>query len=510
MYPDQISDRRGAYHGPHRFPVGDGRENGGSAASRCGMDKNRAARSRRLRIYPRLRNSVNPVCFAYTGYKNRQEVFMTQLKKGSRGIEVMLLQSTLTKLGFSLGAVDGIFGPRTESAVKRFQRATGLTADGIVGPKTWAMLAPYIDGYIEYTVKQGDTFWNLAKHYGTTVNAIQAANPDADPLNLQIGSKLIIPVGGAVVPTDVNYSSELMYRNIASLKKRYPFLHSEVIGKSVDGKDIPCLHIGNHSGKEVFFNASHHANEWITSVLLMKYVEDLCRAYINSGMIGGVSAKRLLDKVSFYIAPMVNPDGVDLVTGALPESSTSYKGAKTIASSFPDIPFPSGWKANIRGTDLNLNYPAGWEEAKAIKYALGFTRPAPRDYVGSCPLSEPESSAVAQFTEKHDFALTLSYHTQGQIIYWKYLCYDVPCAYEIAQLLADASGYTPEITPSQSGYAGYKDWFILKYLRPAYTIEAGKGTSPLPLSQFAEIYADNVGLISTAALAAAEPPENCC
>ena len=42
-----------------------------------------------------------------------------------------------------------------------------------------------------------------------------------------------------------------------------------------------------------------------------------------------------------------------------------------------------------------------------------------------------------------------------------------------------------------SGYAGYKDWFIMNYDRPGYTVEAGLGENPLPMSQFAQIYEDN-------------------
>lgn len=47
------------------------------------------------------------------------------------------------------------------------------------------------------------------------------------------------------------------------------------------------------------------------------------------------------------------PTGVDLVTGALPPSSTSYQQAKEIASNFPEVPFVDGWKANIRGVELS-------------------------------------------------------------------------------------------------------------------------------------------------------------
>ena len=73
-----------------------------------------------------------------------------------------------------------------------------------------------------------------------------------------------------------------------------------------------------------------------------------------------------------------------------------------------------------------------------------------------------------------------------------------PCAETIGTILSSVSGYTLETTPAESGYAGYKDWFIYNYLLPGYTIEVGMGTSPLPLSQFPEIYKDNVGILSKA------------
>lgn len=290
------------------------------------------------------------------------------------------------------------------------------------------------------------------------------------------------------------FGSNVLYENLNILKTTYPFLQFGSIGKSVLGKDIPFVRIGRGK-KEVFYSASYHANEWITSIVLLEFLYEYCEAIQNNSTIWGFSAKRLFDSTSIYIVPMVNPDGVDLVTGAMPRNSKSYLQAKQISNKFPNIPFPDGWKSNIRGIDLNLQFPAGWKNAREIKYAQGFTSPAPRDFVGYGPLTEPESLAVYNFTLIHNFRLILAYHSQGEVIFWQFQNYNPPDALLIGNQFAQASGYSLEPTPFNSSFAGYKDWFIQNYNRPGYTIEVGLGTNPLPITQFSKIYSDNLGIL---------------
>ena len=302
----------------------------------------------------------------------------------------------------------------------------------------------------------------------------------------------------AIVPTDVPMTSALCEQSIRSLESRYPFVKAENLTTTVFGRPVLALEIGDGE-REVLFTAAHHANEWITATVLLKFAEELAEAIQSGGKIWGVPARTIAEVATIRMVPMVNPDGVDLVTGAVSEGSVEYTTARGIAAGFPDIPFPDGWKANLLGVDLNLQYPAGWLKAREIKFDQGFTRPGPRDYVGRAPLTQLESRALLGYTEFIDPALVLAFHTQGQLIFWTFRDIEVPGAEELGQEFADLSGYTLADVPFESSFAGYKDWFIQNYRRPGYTIEAGLGTNPLPIEQFDEMYAATLPIMLKAA-----------
>jgi hypothetical protein len=70
----------------------------------------------------------------------------TTLKPGDNGAGVTRLQQALNQLGYSVGTVDGVYGPSTQAAVAKFQTASKLTSDGILGPATLAALTSALQG----------------------------------------------------------------------------------------------------------------------------------------------------------------------------------------------------------------------------------------------------------------------------------------------------------------------------------------------------------------------------
>lgn len=411
--------------------------------------------------------------------------WMRDLYIGDTGTMVQYMQLALQRAGYD-AAVNGEFTRRTCNALGAFLgRGTGCYVDASV----WEKLLPYLKGYTTHVIARGDTLWSIAEQYHSSLSAIVTANPMLEASDLQVGTRIYVPYAFSLVSEEVPYTAEYTNFIVEGLSVRYPFLITGSIGKSVMGYELNYIRIGR-GNTQVCYNASFHANEWITTPVLLKFAEEYAEAYAQNGELYGEDSFELFETYSLYLIPMVNPDGVGLVNGMVHDANY-LEQVRRISADYPLIPYPDGWKANINGVDLNLQFPAGWENARRIKAEQGYTSPAPRDYVGTAPLSQPESKAMYDFTNANNFKLILAYHTQGEVIYWKYLDYEPENSRRIAEYFGRVSGYLVEETPYASGYAGYKDWFIMQYNLPGYTIEAGVGTNPLAMSQFSNIYQDN-------------------
>ncbi len=290
-----------------------------------------------------------------------------------------------------------------------------------------------------------------------------------------------------VVPKQ-NYNDKKMKHDIKKLLSRYSdILYHEVIGYSVEERGIDAIRVGTGE-KEIIMHGSHHAREWLTSVLLMDMIEWYAQQIKEKKTYQSLALNELFDKVSIWIVPMVNPDGVEFVQAA--KSTPNRHQANDKIKKYQEA-----WKANVRGVDLNRQYPADWD---IIDDRI--QKPAFANYKGPAPLSEPEALSLYSFTCAHNFLYAVSYHASGEEIFWKYKTEGALLkeAAILANKLSILTGYSlvaPDENPSGGGFT---DWFLTEIKRPAFTIEIAPYVGPraVPLKYYDQIWRENcyVGL----------------
>lgn len=337
----------------------------------------------------------------------------------------------------------------------------------------------------EYQIRKGDTFWKLAINRNISVDSLLLLNQSKNPNFLQIGEKVLIPtrISAPLVRKGIPYDFSALVADLDELNSVYPFIRVNTIGYSVLGRPLHEIRLGRGL-KKVHLNASFHGNEWITTPVLMSLLNTFLLALTNNQKISGIDIQPFYYSTELSIVPMVDPDGVDLVLNGPPPQLRD----ELISINKGSLDF-SGWKANIRGIDLNNQYPANWEIEKERKEPKA---PAPRDYPGDAPLTEPEAVAMADLASNNIFDRVLALHTQGEEFYWGYEGLEPPESEVLANEFERVSGY--RAVRYIDSHAGFKDWFIQEFRMPGFTIELGEGVNPLPLSQFDEIYEEVLGI----------------
>ena len=291
--------------------------------------------------------------------------------------------------------------------------------------------------------------------------------------------------------TDINSPMDYprLEESICRLEEQFGFcgcIDRTVIGKSYFGKNIDLIKIGDGAHKVIYIGA-HHAMEWLTSMILMRFAEDFCKSYIFSEKMYGYDPDYILKHRTIYIVPMLNPDGVNFVINGLDEDNPISSRLIQMNGNNGDF---SKWQANARGVDLNHNYDADFALLKELEIQAGITEPCATRYGGEYPESEPETAALASFIRSEpDISVLAALHTQGEEIYWRYKNIIPPKAKELANLIAKTTKYKLEYPEEDiASYGGCKDWFISTFNKPGFTIECGKGVNPLPISDFVKIY----------------------
>lgn len=276
------------------------------------------------------------------------------------------------------------------------------------------------------------------------------------------------------------------------LKNEFPELKTGIIGKSVWGKNLYYLKLGKGENK-ILYNGAHHGMEWITSAMLMRFAEDFLKAEKNNTALHGFDVRALSHKTTVYIVPMVNPDGVRLSVSGLPNRLNVQTKQRLLRINGSDSFLR--WQANANGVDLNHNYDAMWHKSKELEAEYGIYSPGPTRFSGSAPESEPESRALAELARRIEFSMAIAFHSQGKVIYHGFLGKEPPCSLQIARAFTKIAPYQLDNTEGIASYGGFKDWFVDKFNRPAYTVEVGLGQNPLPMTQLPQIYKETLPIL---------------
>lgn len=291
---------------------------------------------------------------------------------------------------------------------------------------------------------------------------------------------------------------ESVSAQLDALCRLYPTAERGCIGRSILGRELCYIRIGRGKSASLFVGA-HHGMEHITSLLLLKFLEDALYHEQKGGLTaGGFDIRYILAHRSVYVLPMLNPDGVGI---ELHGASGAYPFADRLIRMNGGNQNFSSWQANARGVDLNHNYDAGFAECRKLERASGIFGGGPTRYGGEHPESEPETAALCLFTRFLSARLrcAVALHTQGEEIYWDYLGNAPQGARMLADCFSRVSGYAVSVPDGIASYGGYKDWVISELSIPAFTVECGKGKNPLPSSDFYRIYEKVLPILLTAA-----------
>lgn len=292
----------------------------------------------------------------------------------------------------------------------------------------------------------------------------------------------------SLVEPNQTYTYEMLVADADELAAAYPgLIEVTSAGQSVEGRALTLIKLGRGDVKVLLLGA-HHAREYITSAFLMETADEYARAYVRGDGQGGAN---LLDSVTLYILPMVNPDGVNLVQNG-PDAAADperVKGMRMLKETYAE------WKANINGVDLNRQYPCHWEEK-----ASNTDVPSSEMYKGMAPATEPEVQAVMRLCEENAFALAASFHTKGEVVYWADSGTEdaIEAAAPIAQSISEVTGYAlMEVSGDPAVYgAGFENWFRQEYLKPGFCIEltpVGNGSLPHNDARFDELVWSRAG-----------------
>ncbi|MBO6308432.1 MAG: hypothetical protein J6N70_06235 [Oribacterium sp.] len=294
------------------------------------------------------------------------------------------------------------------------------------------------------------------------------------------------------------YTYQNMVDDLTVLKASYPDMQMDVLATTADAGNLYHVVVGNPQAKhKVLVHAGIHAREYIVCQVVMRQIASLLEMQKAGTVYKGCSIPELLNNTCIHFVPMVDPDGITLVQGGLEalNSEDARMSVMTIAGmdNAADMgQYIRTWKNNINGVNLNRNFDANWKETPSK-----VDHPSSMNYKGTAPECEIETKVLADLTRSLMPDRTISYHTQGKVIYWYFgeTGNYKNEGYNLASIVSQNTGYRISNTWAEKDAAGFKDWAVQKLDIPSVTIECGIGSSPVDEAQIEEMWTGNDGIL---------------
>lgn len=253
---------------------------------------------------------------------------------------------------------------------------------------------------------------------------------------------------------------------LLSLREEYPFLSVGELGKSVLGRSVFILQLGEPR-ERVLYAAGFRGTDWAGTLLLLAFASELCRALDTGARISDIDVRRALLGRGILFVPCLNPDGMEI---ALHGSAAARELAGCVNGLDGDT---SAWQANARGVDLNHNFDAGWYILRQLESLAGINGPGPSRFGGDAPESEPETRLLTGLCRRVKLRHAVAFSGAGKTISWKYGKFTPDRSQLMAKILSVTSGYEPEEGAGLCSHGTFQDWMIEELHKPAFTIHPG-------------------------------------
>ncbi len=283
--------------------------------------------------------------------------------------------------------------------------------------------------------------------------------------------------------TPLDYATMMEYLNFTV--ERYSFLSFSYLGETMMGRGIPILSLGE-GDRALLFVGAQRAKEWMTSLLLLRWLREICELFATNGKIFRYHIGYLLSTRRIILIPMLNPDGVEYHLHGVSEGNVLYDRLRSMNDGNEDF---SDWQANARGVDLSHNYSVGFAMQKEKERREGILGGAPMGFAGESSESEPEVGALCNYLRYHrDIRAVFDLQTTGETIEYASHGRTAPRSQSMAKALSDFSEYRLAPMENEGEFGRLSDFCIVERNLPAFTVRCGKGEAPLPLSEAFYLY----------------------